>query len=169
MTNETDDILRWLQSRPLQDNAGRVEASAAEQLASFDQWVAVGRNIPAGERRLIGLLEHDADPVIRSSAALALGFVGGDESTPTLIKALRSEIPLVAMEAAAALGRLRNSEAVEALGDALKHPDSNVRANACTALGLVGGEKAHAYLELAAQDDDGFVRAAAEQALSKIN
>ena len=168
MTNGNDDISNWLRRRPFQDNPGWVEAPPAETSGSWDEWVAAGRNIPDGERRLIGVLEQEEDPVIRSAAALAIGFVGGDESISPLIRALQNDVPLVAMEAAAALGRLRNPKAVESLGDALKNPDSNVRANACTALGLLGGEKAHAYLKSAEQDDDNFVQAAAKQALSNL-
>jgi HEAT repeat protein len=168
MTNGGEDILRWLRTRPLQDNPRRIETAPEETAVSWDEWVNAGRTIPDIDSRLIKVLEQEEDPVIRSSAGLALGFVGGDESIPPLIRALQSDVPLIAMEAAAALGRLRNPEAVESLGDALKNPDSNVRANACTALGLLGGEKARAYLKSAEQDDDSFVRAAAEQALSNL-
>jgi HEAT repeat protein len=167
MTNDSDDILHWLQSRPLQDNPNRVEASAAEELASFDQWVKTGRKIPDIESRLIQISERNEDPVIRSAATMALGFTGGDQSVEPLVRALQKDVPIVAMEAAASLGRLGKPQAVEPLCEALKNSDGNVRANACTALGVLGGERALSCLKAAESDNNSFVRSAAASALGK--
>lgn len=167
MTSGSEDILRWLRARPLQDNPRRTEPAPAETVASWDEWVRAGKRIHDSESGLIRVLEHEQDPVIRSSAALALGFVGGDQSAAALIKALETDVPIVAMEAAASLGRLGRSEAIEPLCDALENSDSNVRANACTAIGLLGGERALSCLKSVEKDKDPFVQAAAKEALRK--
>ena len=166
MTSGSADILRWLRTRPLQDNPRRIESAPEETALSWDEWLSAGRNIADCESGLIKVLEQEEDPVIRSPAALALGFVGGNASIEPLIRALQTDDPLVAMEAAASLGRLGKSEAIDPLCEALKNSDSNVRANAAIALGLLGGETALSCLKSAAQDHDPFVKAAAARALS---
>jgi HEAT repeat protein len=165
MTNGRDNITRWLQTRPFQDNPVWVESLTEETSGTWDEWVKTGREIPHIENDLIRMLELEGDPVIRSSATLALGFVGGDQSVAALIKALETDVPIVAMEAAASLGRLGRYEAIKPLCDALQNSDSNVRANAATALGLLGGEKAVSCLKSAEKDKDPFVQAAAKEAL----
>lgn len=167
MSDFVNDISGWLRARPFQDNQGWVESSATQTFNTWDGWVQKGREIPDSEDRLIEILEHDKDPVNRSAAALALGFVGGERSINPLIATLKNDIPMVAMEAAAGLGRLGESEAIEPLSAALKNADANVRANACTALGSLGGEKALATLREAQKDQDPFVKAAAREALSR--
>lgn len=164
MNDSIDNISHWLHERPLQDNPGWVEPTAVQVSSTWDEWLSRGRGIPDLENHLIWILDHDKDPVNRSAATLALGFVGGDRSINTLITILETDVPMVAMEAAASLGRLGKSEAVEPLCEALKNADVNVRANACTALGWLGGEKALSCLEAAEHDKDPFVQAAAKEA-----
>lgn len=167
MNDSTDDISRWLQARPFQDNPQRVESPAGQTFNTWDEWVDKGREIPDFENRLLSILAYDKDPVNRSAAALALGFVGEDASIKPLIMILETDVPMVAMEAAASLGRLGRPEAIEALCASLKNADSNVRANACTALGYLGGEKARSCLTDAEKDSDTFVQAAAKEALQR--
>jgi HEAT repeat protein len=167
MVDSNDDILRWLQSRPLQDHPGWLAPTAPQTTGTWDEWVQNGRAISDSENRLIRILEHDQDPVIRSAAALALGFVGDSASLTPLATVLERDVPMVAMEAAAALGRLDSPEAVGPLCEALKSTDANVRANACTALGTLGGEKALSCLRDAEKDQDPFVQAAAREALRR--
>ncbi len=164
MNDSIDDISLWLQSRPFQDNPEWLGSPASQTSSTWDEWVKKGREIPDFENRLIWILEHHKDPVNRSAGALALGFVGGDRSIKSLIKTLKTDVPMVAMEAAASLGRLSKSEAVEPLCEALRNADANVRANACTALGWLGGEKALSCLKDAEHDKDPFVQAAAKEA-----
>ena len=167
MSDSIDDISRWLQSKPFQDNPEWFESSASQTSSTWDDWVQQGRDIPELENRLIWILKHDKDPVNRSAVALALGCVGGDPSIESLITVLESDVPMVAMEAAASLGRLGRSEAIEPLCEALRSADANVRANACTALGGLGGEKALSCLKNAEMDQDSFVQAAAKEALQR--
>jgi len=164
MDDSIDDISRWLHERPLQDNPEWVESTAVQTSGTWDEWLNKGRGIPYIENRLIWILEHYKDPVNRSAAALALGFVGGNQSINILITVLETDVPMVAMEAAASLGRLGKDEAVEPLCEALRNADANVRANACTALGWFGGEKALSCLKDAEQDKDPFVQAASKEA-----
>jgi len=168
MSKDNNEILRWLQTRPLQDNPGQVESSAEQALASWDQWVNTGQHIPDIENELIRILEGQEDPVTRSAAALALGFIGGDQSLEPLVRSLQTEAPTIAMEAAASLGRLGRPEAVEPLCGALKHADPNVRANAAIALGALGGEQARSCLKSAEHDEDPFVQSAVAEALGNL-
>lgn len=164
MSDSIDNILRWLHARPFQDNPEWVEPTAVQTFSTWDEWVNKGQEIPDLEYCLTWILERDKDPVNRSSAALAIGFIGRDRSIKALIASLETDVPMVAMEAAASLGRLGMSEAVEPLCEALKNADANVRASTCTALGWLGGEKALSYLKDAEQDKDPFVQAAAKEA-----
>lgn len=168
MSDRHDEISRWLQARPFQDNPRRLQAPPADTAEAWKEWVKAGKVIPDVDSGLIHMLTQEKDPVMRSAAALALSFVGGESSGAALIRTLQTDVPMVAMEAAASLGRLGDREAVEPLCEALKSPDSNVRANACTALGSVGGEKAFSCLKLAKEDQDAFVRSAAEEALGRM-
>lgn len=165
MDNSFEDISRWLDTRPLKDNPAWVESLSERTSSTWNEWVNQGKEIPDCENRLIRILEHDKDPVNRSVAALALGFVGEDRSIKPLITVLETDIPLVAMEAAASLGRLGRTEAIEPLCAALRYTDSNMRANACIALGWLGGAKALSCLKDAERDKDSFVQAAAKEAL----
>ena len=167
MNDSIDDILRWLHERPFQDNPEWVEPTAVQTSSTWDEWLNKGRGIPDFENRLIRILERDKDPVNRSAAALALGFVGGDQSINTLITVLETDVPMVAMEATASLGRLGKPEAVEPLCEALRNADANVRANACSALGWFGGDKALSCLKDAEKDKNPFVQAAAKEALRR--
>ena len=164
MNNSNNDILCWLHKRPFQDNPEWVESTEMQTYSTWDEWLNRGKEISDLENGLIWILEHDQDPVNRSAAALALGFMGGDQSINTLITVLKTDIPMVVMETAAALGRLGKSEAVEPLCEALRNADRNVRANASTALGWLGGKKALSCLEKAEHDKDPFVQAAAKEA-----
>ncbi len=167
MTDSIDDILHWLQVRPFQDNPTWVEKPIGLMSSTWDEWIAKGRRIPDLESGLIWILEHNKDPLYRSAAALALGFVGAGQAIKPLIRVLRTDVPMVSMEAAASLGRVGNPEAIMPLCDALRSTDSNVRANACTALGRLGGEKALSCLKAAEKDKDLFVQAAAREALER--
>jgi len=168
MMNDTADISIWLNEQPFKDNAEWNVPSGGKAASTLDDWLNKGREIPGFETLLIKELEHGKEPVNRSAAALALGYLGQDRSTQALIKSLQTDIPSVAMEAAASLGRLGKSEAIEPLCDATKNTDANIRANACTALGSLGGEKARSCLENAAKDSDSFVQQAANEALMRI-
>jgi HEAT repeat protein len=161
-----DDLKQWLRARPFQDNPDMAGLSVPETPHSWQEWIKRAKQLPDLEKRLVLLLQQDKDPVNRSAAAVALGFVGSDASLKPLIKVLKNDLPLVGMEAAAALGRLGKSEATDPLCEALVSPDPNVRANALLALGRLGGERAVACVRNAAEkENDPFVQAAAQKAL----
>jgi HEAT repeat protein len=150
---------------PLRDNPKQSIRPGAQIASTWEEWVAMGKEIAGIEEKLLQLLENERDPVTRSWAAQALGFVGGELCVKALINALEFDIPLVQMEAAYALGLLGQPEAVEPLCRALSNTDSNVRANASMALGRLRSAKALACLKEALQDKDTFVQAAAREAL----
>ncbi len=169
MNESIDDILRWLQARPYQDNPRRHEQTAVQTYNTWDEWIDRGRRITDFENGLNWILKNGRDPVNRSTTALALGFVGGDRSFQTLITSLKADVPIVAMEAATSLGRLGISKAIGPLCEAINNADPNVRASACTALGTLGGENALSCLENAEKDKNAFVQSAAKEALLRIN
>jgi HEAT repeat protein len=168
MNDSIDRVLDWLRARPFQDNPAWLAGASQPAPGSWDEWLAQGREIADGESGLLRLLANDKDPVNRSAAALALGFVGGEQCLAPLLASLAGDLPLVAMEAAAALGRLRRPGAMAPLCAALSHRDANVRASACTALGAIGGELASSCLAAARDDSDPLVRSAAGEALSRL-
>jgi HEAT repeat protein len=147
---------------PLRDNP---EWSGPPSSESWEDWLERGKNQTGIEQALGEILSSDPDSIVRSTAALALGFVGGHDSAGVLTARLAQDVPLVQMEAAAALGRIGAPEAAGPLCKALKNPDRNVRANACMALGQIGDASAMACLNEALQDPDPFVRNAARMAL----
>jgi len=104
----------------------------ASNRPTFEAWISEGRKIAGMADELAEILRADGDPIRRSRAVLALGYIGSSASVQPLIDALGDQ-PLVATEAAASLGRLAPSEAIGPLVDAMTHGDSNVRANAVLA------------------------------------
>ena len=174
-------LLRWLDAMPLADNPGTLAAAPGAASAPHGQdwqgWLEQARLITDLESGLAALLRSETEPLRRSRAAMALGYVGGgagggksgsENASAALRAALAGDVALVAMEAAAALGRRGRTSDVAALCAALGHADANVRANACTALGNLGGSAAQAGLRAAAADDDAYVRAAATDALHRL-
>ena len=175
-------LLRWLDAMPLDDNPGTLAAAPGAASAPHGQdwqgWLEQARLITDLESGLAALLRSETEPLRRSRAAMALGYVGdggtsggrssGENASAALRAALAGDVALVAMEAAAALGRRGRTSDVAALCAALGHADANVRANACTALGNLGGSAAQAGLRAASADDDAYVRAAATDALHRL-
>jgi len=155
---------QWLDQMPLRDNP---ERSASPSSETWQAWIERGKRLSNIAQTLGQILSSGSDPVTRSTAALALGFVGTTESITLLSAHLATDVPQVQMEAAAALGRLGANEAAEQICSSLQSPDSNVRANACMALGQIRTQEALACLNVALQDPDPFVRSAASAALGR--
>jgi HEAT repeat protein len=113
-------------------------------------------------------LAKDVDPLVRRSAAVALGNLGSDakKSQAALERALTDASPEVRQNAAWALGRT-GVDSTRALKQAMTDPDPLMLREAARSLGLLG-DKAHAALpELLAccRHADVEVRKAALQAL----
>lgn len=128
------------------------------------------------EKRLIGIGKPSVQPLInelkgpdralRSTAAIILGKIGGEEVFQPLINALEDEDACAG--AAAGLGEIGNRAAVEKLIVALRDEDA-VRA-AAEALGKIGDVRAVEPLIRVLQDlyEDDATHAAAAKALGMI-
>lgn len=117
---------------------------------------------------LIGKLRV-GDYYSRSTAARALGEIGGEKATAALIDALHDEDDWVKEYAAEALGKLACEQAVEALGELLNSSNYKVQSAAAEALGKIGGDEARKLLEPLKKDDDTWVREAVLNALANIS
>lgn len=182
----------WLQrltpepaAGPELDSAQRKDLLAA--LASdraANRWLAAealaeGDPGKEGVNALAGLL-GDADPLLRSEVARALGQIGGRAARQALLQAASSGDPLVQAAAADGLGALPvTGETVAALAGLLESQDAAVQQSACEALARLdppppardGATAAPAVqarlLAVLAMDDKPMVRRAAVLALGR--
>lgn len=117
-----------------------------------------------------GLIEslNTGDYYSRSSAARALGELGGEKAARALIGALDDEDDWVKEYAAESLGKLAYGPAAEPLGKLLASDNYKVRSSAVTALGKIGGDEARILLEPLREDPDSWVREAATDALKNL-
>ena len=89
---------------------------------------------------------------VRIRAAMVLGYLGGREHVPLLVRAIADEH--AGLEALEALGRLGGGEALDAIRETLLTDEREMaRSRAAWALRRHGGEAVRASLELAARDD----------------
>src|SRR5205823_3987915 len=95
---------------------------------------------------------NDADPRVRSSAAVALIGIGAP-AAPPLIAMLKDTDPAVCNRAVIVLSKI-GAPAVPALAAALKDNDKDVRGSAALALASIGKPAARAVRELIAAFKD---------------
>lgn len=105
----------------------------------------------------------------RSTAARALGQLGGEKAAQALVDALGDEDDWVQEYAAEALGNLCFKSAVAPLGKLLESDNYKIRSIAAEALGRIGGAEAQALLEPLKDDSDSWVREAVRNALAGIS
>ena len=116
----------------------------------------------------------DEDPLVRGSAAAALGLLGATDpqTLQALREALKDEDPRVRSMAAEALGLLgaTDPQTLQALREALKDEDPRVRSRAAVALGLLGAPDPQTLQALreALKDEDPLVRSRAAVALGQL-
>jgi HEAT repeat protein len=91
---------------------------------------------------LIRALKYPKSPLVRKSAATALGDLGDERAVEPLIEALQDEDNFVRKMAATACGKLHDRKAVEPLIEALADEDPFVRERAAQALGKIGDSRA---------------------------
>ncbi|HXU69135.1 MAG TPA: HEAT repeat domain-containing protein [Polyangia bacterium] len=149
---------------------GYAEGSdAAAALAALDALGAMGDR--AAVPRLAHLVESRFDDDVRGRALTALGDIGGDAATRTLVSMLAGDYgdPRVRAEAAWSLGKFRNSghsaAVAAALTEALHSSSPSVRANAAAALYRLG--RAPDDLARLVDDRDPAVRGNAALALGR--
>ena len=108
----------------------------------------------------------DPVPVVRMTAAKAIGLIGATESIPVLIEHLGDAAPEVRWSVARALGDF-GSLAIEPLALVLKKGSKEMRLAAIDALWEMLDTRAGDVLRLALEDEDEDVRAKAMAALRK--
>jgi len=127
--NETEKLLRALKS-----GDGNIRLAAIMALGEGGEEVAVD---PINQ-----ILTRDY-PLIRKSAAFALGKIGSDRAVGALLKEMKaSEEEKVRSSAAISLGKIGSEEAVPYLSERLREGKVDVRSSAALALGMVGDETA---------------------------
>jgi len=142
---------------------------------SVDDWVAQLESDRPDERgRAVDALAEalgDEDPVVRVTAADALGDAGAEAAAavPSLLPAIEDEEPYVRSAAAEALGRI-GSAAVPKMVEALEGGHRSLRVRACVALGGFGpqAEDAVPALTKAIEDPDATIRRVAIRSLGQI-
>ena len=113
-------------------------------------------------------LSGDASPVVRMTAAWALGEIGEKTAIDALARALGDRAPEVRRTAAWALGELNDKRAVRPLSAALNDAVLEVRLEAVWALGEIEDASAVPLLATATKDRDPRVRQQAAWALGEI-
>jgi HEAT repeat protein len=138
------------------DASAGIRFAAADSVAAFgDQSLAV---------LLSALADHQ--PLVRITAAVALGKLAHFKAIPSLIESLGDEVPEVRFGAAQALGEI-GLPAIKPLIWVLKKGIREERLAALDALSRILDEEARAGIEYALNDPDPDVREKAEKALRK--
>lgn len=146
----------------LQDSDSGVRANAAGAL------IKLGSEQPLAGAGLIAALAAalaDAEPAVRSQAALALGGTQDPATIDLLCQRLADEHDEVRSAAANALGRRRDARAVLPLAWALSDKAADVRLSATRALGKIPTLEVVPPLIKVLQDDSDLVRKEAAEAL----
>jgi len=108
------------------------------------------------------------DPVIRVTAARALGYMKDPDSEPALIRTAKDPENSVRIAVVQALGDLKDKKALPVLIDFLKDSDWFVRGEAALALGKIGDAKAASQLFKLLNDEDAYVRENTRKALEDL-
>ena len=138
--------------------------------ASVRFWAAThlqrGAQPPAiGDRFVV--LTTDADPLVRSAAALALGVTGGPAAVIALRARLGDDVPFVRAHATRALVQLSGSGELRALLPLLADSDWTVRDSAKQSLRRAGDTVAAALLPFLTHAD-AFARNGAAEVLQNV-
>lgn len=125
---------------------------------------------------LIKLLS-DKSPILRWSAAIALGKMGDKRAVEPLIRALSDkkklymsgDVGYVCVEAAKSLGKIGDNAAVDALINVLSDKRKELRIQAAKALGEIGDVRAIEALTQGLRDKELLVQEAVQASIEKIN
>ncbi|MFP3896455.1 MAG: HEAT repeat domain-containing protein [Anaerolineales bacterium] len=146
--------------RGMQDGNARCRAAIADGLGLWGH--------PQAIAPLVSMLQADDDPLVRVSAADALGRIGDRQAARPLGEALTDESLWVRSASAHALGQIAAPESVDALEDTLADAEPLVRGSAAAALGHIATDKARKTLIQCLQNGDPAVRWYAARGLAKI-
>jgi HEAT repeat protein len=169
-----DQALQVLQ-KALRDNP-KSKALLREQVTLFLKTEQVSYSI-AAYRKLVEISPDDSilrkafkhdDPVVRVTAAKALGLMKDAKSADILISHANDKEKSVRQAIVLALGDLKDKKALPVLTSALKDADWYVRAEAALALGKIGDAQAASLLFDLLADSDSYVRQNARKALQEL-
>jgi len=169
-----DDAMGVLQ-KALRENP-KSKALLREQVTLFLRTEQVSYAI-AAYRKLSEISENDRilylafknnDPVVRVTAAKALGLMKDSQSVDILIEHAGDKERSVRQAIVLALGDLKDKKALPVLMNALKDADWFVRAEAALALGKIGDAKAAERLFELLNDSDSYVKQNARKALQEL-
>lgn len=118
---------------------------------------------PIGE-----VLVADKESQVRQSAAIALGYIGGDGGQNYLSEGLEDKVAGVRYSAAASLGQIRSPEAVAALSKFLADPDAGMRRSVLVALDRAEDSSPLPSVRNMLGDTDPVVRAMAAKFAGKF-
>ncbi|MEA3407789.1 MAG: HEAT repeat domain-containing protein [Chloroflexota bacterium] len=149
-----------LLSQAMREGDARCRAAIADGLGLWGH--------PRAIDPLAWALREDDAPLVRVSAADALGRIGDREAADSLGQALTDESLWVRSAAARALGKVAAPEAVDALQEALSDADPLVRRSVVAALGRIPEKRARRALVACLQDEDLAVRWYAARGLGEI-
>jgi HEAT repeats len=148
---------------PLLDPDGKIRSQAVLRLTQ------AGATEDALDQ-ISQVLREDADPLVRSRAAIALGSLGDRRGLAALEAALADRSFSVRVQAIQALGQIGGEQASQVLGDVLLYErDPQMRTLAALALHREGSPRAQRLLEAAADDPDQQVRSAAANPPSRVS
>ena len=175
-TNGSDDRGRLVEAHVYEASAPAVGSIVAPsdrsaRLRLVRELMRQARQQPAASRAsLTAMLQSDAEPTVRASAANALGNIRGPETVAALTAALGDQDATVRASALSSLGRMREEGAVGSIARVLAgDADVKVRRAAIWALSTLQSQDARLALEGAATDSDWDVRRAALGALKAWN
>src|SRR6266850_177805 len=113
-------------------------------------------------------LSGDASPVVRMTAAWALGEIEDAAAVPLLATASKDRDARVRQQAAWALGEIEDAQGIATLEALMRDPVADVRKTAIWALGEIEDRGAVAALAAALKDSDPEVRLLTAWALGEI-
>jgi HEAT repeat protein len=133
-------------------------------------FTAAASLIHVGTPAVAPLIEalQDEKPIVRQSAAMALGDLGDRLAVEGLVERLGDASYQVRQAAAVSLGKLGARQAVEPLIGALGDEHELVRKAAVNGLGMIGDKRALPALKRAAAEDTEAVAERARDVMSKI-
>lgn len=132
----------------LKAQSPQTRAAAAEGLGHVDS---------ARAREGLKALGQDADPIVRTSATIALAQLGDSSALATVERMLASPVPDIQLAAARAWNG-RSGPWVPVVKALLENPDGLTRIEAARAIAPVDPEAAHRVLEKALADPNPVIR-----------
>jgi len=157
-------VLAWIEKLPSESGHGEY----TETVFSYKEWLNEGRNLPRAEEVLIKWLKERYDGVELGKVVYALGWIGGENSVPSLIDALTSNDISLRIEAVATLGRIGDPKAFKPVSALAHDSNYNVRANVCITVTKLDPKHAKELLIQFLNDEEDFVRKTAKMELQKL-